>query len=76
VRFIAEAFEQAGSKDADAVSEQMGKLEYQGLTGTVRFDATNHVSQAPMFLTTIDGGAYTVAEELGVIPDDQVKDCA
>jgi ABC-type branched-subunit amino acid transport system substrate-binding protein len=76
VRFIAEAFEQAGSKDADAVSEQMGELEYQGLTGTVRFDATNHVSQAPMFLTTIDGGAYTVAEELGVVPDDQVKDCA
>ncbi|WP_177212593.1 substrate-binding protein [Geodermatophilus ruber] len=76
MRFIAEAFERAGSKDADAVSEQMGRLEYEGLTGTVRFDATDHVIEAPMFLTTIDGGAYTVEEELGVVPDEQTKDCA
>jgi ABC-type branched-subunit amino acid transport system substrate-binding protein len=75
MRFVAEAFEQAGSTDADAVSEQMGQLEYEGLTGTVSFDPTNHVSLAPMFLTTIDGGAYAVEEELGVIEDGQTKDC-
>ncbi|MGY1590579.1 substrate-binding protein [Geodermatophilus sp. SYSU D00708] len=76
MRFIAEAFEQAGAKDADAVSEQMGQLEYEGLTGTIRFDATNHVSLAPMFLTDIEGGAYGVTEELGVVEDDQTKDCS
>ncbi|MGY1843893.1 substrate-binding protein [Modestobacter sp. SYSU DS0875] len=75
MRFIAEAFEQAGSTDADAVSEQMGQLEHEGLTGTVSFDPENHVSQAPMFLTTIDGGAYRVQQELGVVEDEQTKDC-
>ncbi|WP_175527213.1 substrate-binding protein [Blastococcus tunisiensis] len=75
MRFIAEAFEQAGSTDADAVSAEIAELEFEGLGGEMTFDPDNHVALAPMYLTRIDGGAYAIEEELGVISDDQVKDC-
>ncbi|NEK86131.1 ABC transporter substrate-binding protein [Blastococcus saxobsidens] len=77
MRFIAEAFEQAGSTDAEAVSEQIAEMEFEGLGGPVGFDPDNHVVQAPMYLTSIEAGSpYAVVEELGVVTDEQEKDCA
>lgn len=75
MRFVAEAFEQAGSTDAEDVSAQIASMEFEGLTGTVSFQAENHVIEAPMFMTEINGGAYEIIEELGIIQDDQTKDC-
>jgi ABC-type branched-subunit amino acid transport system substrate-binding protein len=76
MEFIAEAFTRAGSKDAGAVSAQMGRLTFDGLAGPARFDPDNHIFHTPMYLTRIDkGGAYTVVKDLGVIDDKSPKNC-
>ncbi|MBO0851999.1 MAG: ABC transporter substrate-binding protein, partial [Pseudonocardia sp.] len=76
MRFIAEAVTKAGSKDAAAISEQMGQLTFDGLEGPAKFNPDNHIFHTPMYLTRIDkGGAYTVAKDLGVIQDNTPKNC-
>lgn len=76
MRFIAEAVTKAGSKDAAAISKQMGQLTFDGLEGPARFNPDNHVFHTPMYLTRIDkGGAYTVVKDLGVVQDNAPKNC-
>lgn len=76
-QFIAEAVEKAGSREPDAVSEQMADLTFEGLLGTASFDPANHMFSSNMFLIEIgEGGEYRTVRDLGTLSDPQPRECA
>lgn len=61
VKMMAQAIDEAGSTDSDAIIEKLAGIQYKGLTGDITFDdERNPIKQAA--ITTIDNGAYKFVE--------------
>jgi branched-chain amino acid transport system substrate-binding protein len=65
VNAVAQAIDAAGSTDADALKEQLGSLDYQGISGHITMDGETHRANKPAVLIQMDGTTFTC---LGVQP--------
>jgi branched-chain amino acid transport system substrate-binding protein len=65
VNAVAQAMNAAGSTDADALKEQLSKLDYQGISGHIQMDPATRRANKPAVLIQMDGTTFTC---LGVQP--------
>jgi branched-chain amino acid transport system substrate-binding protein len=59
VNMVAQAIEQAGSTDADALKEQLGTLDATGISGHVVMDPSTRRAEKPAALIQMDGTNFT-----------------
>ena len=50
-----QAYEEAGTKDHDAVKEVLDKMEFKGVTGTFTFDEKHTPKKAALVVKVVDG---------------------
>jgi branched-chain amino acid transport system substrate-binding protein len=65
VNAVAKAIGAAGSTDADPLKEQLGTLDYEGISGHIVMDAETRRANKPAVLIQMDGTTFTC---LGVQP--------
>ena len=65
VNAVAQSLGAAGSTDAGALEEQLGQLDYQGISGHIQMDAETRRADKPAVLIQMDGTTFTC---LGVQP--------
>jgi branched-chain amino acid transport system substrate-binding protein len=65
VNAVAQALNAAGSTDATALKEQLGNLDYKGISGEIKMDPTTRRANKPAVLIHMDGATFTC---LGVQP--------
>ena len=58
---MAQAISDAGSTDSQAIIDAMAALEYDGLTGTMTFDADRNPQKSAV-IVAIEGNAYKYVE--------------
>lgn len=74
--FIAEAVNEAGSYDPDAISAEMGKLKFTGVLGEGSFNPDSHYwSQNMLAIEVGPDGEYTIVKDLGAVADERPRDC-
>ena len=59
VNMVAQAIDQAGSTDADALKEQLGTLDATGISGHVVMDPSTRRAEKPAALIQMDGTNFT-----------------
>jgi branched-chain amino acid transport system substrate-binding protein len=59
VKMVAQAIDQAGSTDADALKEQLSTLDATGISGHVVMDSSTRRAEKPAALIQMDGTTFT-----------------
>ena len=65
VMMMAQAIEEAGSTDPDAIQEALVNLEYEGITGNISFDENGDPIK-PIKFITIEDGEYVLDSEMEI----------
>ena len=75
-QFIADAVNAAGSYEMDAIVDQLGKTELDGVIGQGHFDPETHRWAQTMYLVQIEAdGIFGIVEDLGVVTDERAEVC-
>lgn len=65
VRMMAQAIENAGSTDSQAIIDELNKITYDGITGTISFDENGDPIKE-ISIVTVEDAAYELIEKMQI----------